>query len=895
MALRPSGLFTMLISTEDDHPRFATLKDLIRSAMHRDREADCILAPALQPLSFQGLFDHVWHIEAQLRAAGIGPGDCVASALPCGVDAATAFIALASSCLYAPLNPADDENALELAFAHLSPTAVVLKSGDSTPARAAAERAGIEVIELRSPNGYEAGRFEIVIPKAASTRHPLEHEQTPGLLMQTSGTTGRPKFVRHTQATLFHAAKFLIRAHQLSPADRCLNMSPLFHSLGLLGSVLIAIVSGGSVVCTPGFDREKFFRWIEDYSPTWFSAVPAIQVAIAELAAKRQDTLRRHPIRFSRSVGANLPEETRRKIEETLHATVVQAYGMSECPPITVDPLPPALRKPGSVGVLAGPEVEIWDDGGARLGPNCSGHVVTRGPNITPGYYKDEPANAAAFTKGWFRTGDCGYLDEDGFLFLTGRVREFINRGGEKVSPSEVDGVFSGHPDVAQAVTFAIHDDRLGEEVATAIVPRHAGALTVKQLTRFAATRLAFHKIPRRIYFVAAIPAGRTGKPDRTALQARLDGVPWQPEEQQVPHVEPRTDLEKKIAKVWTDVLGIANPGIHDNFFDCGGDSLAAVTFLAGLAEVVGTEKPALGCLAEAPTIVEMAELLSRPGKVAHSSLLPLQPAGSGAPLFWIAGFAAVSVVKSLDRNRPVFLVPLPDTPDPEAIDIIAQYAEGCCQILRRFRPKGPYLLAGWCAAGVIALEVARRLEDEGEGVGLILLDARGVLRRHTGFVESFWISTVRATQKLRYHLEKTMRVSAPHVVAYMAGRMHTLLGRLRGSLLCGWRRLLVFSGSDLPAVLQNGQLLFSISLRHYQPKPYLGRIVHIWAADRPKGRFRDLDYEWGSVGKGHMELYEAPGNHVTMFQGENGRALGAVLNDCLNQFEPDSRLNSAS
>ena len=175
--------------------------------------------------------------------------------------------------------------------------------------------------------------------------------------------------------------------------------------------------------------------------------------------------------------------------------------------------------------------------------------------------------------------------------------------------------------------------------------------------------------------------------------------------------------------------------------------------------------------------------------------------------------------------------------------------------------------------------------------MGLILLDARGVLRRHTGFVESFWISTVRATQKLRYHLEKTMRVSAPHVVAYMAVRMHTLLGRLRGSLLCGWRRLLVFSGSDLPAVLQNGQLLFSISLRHYQPKPYLGRIVHIWAADRPKGRFRDLDYEWGSVGKGHMELYEAPGNHVTMFQGENGRALGAVLNDCLNEFEPDGRV----
>src|SRR5207253_1594255 len=170
------------------------------------------------------------------------------------------------------------------------------------------------------------------------------------------------------------------------------------------------------------------------------------------------------------------------------------------------------------VGVSAGPEIEIWDDGGARLGPNETGHIVVRGPNVTPGYYKDAALNEAAFTDGWFRTGDRGYLDEDGFLFLTGRVSEFINRGGEKVAPGEIDDVFSGHPDVAQAVTFATHDHRLGEEIATAIIPRHAGAVTAQQLTRFAATRLAFHKIPRRIFLVSEIPVGRTGKADRAAL-----------------------------------------------------------------------------------------------------------------------------------------------------------------------------------------------------------------------------------------------------------------------------------------------------------------------------------------------------------------------------------------
>jgi acyl-CoA synthetase (AMP-forming)/AMP-acid ligase II len=332
--LPPSSYFYMQISTQDDHACYATLKNLVRSAMHRNQAADCLLAPAFKTLSFQGLFDHICDIETQLRAAGIGPGDCVASALPCGANAASAFMTFASSCLYAPLNLDDDGSALDLAFAHLQPVAVALNSGDLTPARTAAQRAGIKVIELHSPNGYEAGRFELTIPKidAGSSCE----VQEPGLLLQTSGTTGRPKFVRHTQASLYYASKFLIRAHRLSPADRCLNFSPLFHSLGLVGSVLIAIVSGGSVVCAPGFDRDEFLSWIRDYSPTWFAAVPAIQIAIAELAAKDRDIFRRHPIRFSRSAGASLPEEMRRKIEDALHVRLLSRR--MGCPSVRQSP-----------------------------------------------------------------------------------------------------------------------------------------------------------------------------------------------------------------------------------------------------------------------------------------------------------------------------------------------------------------------------------------------------------------------------------------------------------------------------------------------------------------------------------------------------------------------------
>ncbi len=845
--------------------------DLVRSACDQNLKADCLFAPGRRPLTFQGLFDHIGDVEAQLRAAGIGPGDCVAAALPCGPDAASAFLSFAPSCLYAPLNPHDDEKALEVAFGHLSPASVLLRHGDRGPARAAAERSGLPLIELQS--GYEAGRFEIAVPRIGSAR-----QGESGYLLQTSGTTGRPKFVRHTHSTLFHEAQFLIRANGLTPADRCLSVSPLYHSLGLAGSVLIAIASGGSVICTPGFDKAEFFYWIRDFSPTWYAAVPAVQMAIGELAAEHQDILRRHPLRFSRSSGARLPEAVRRRIEEAIHAPIVQAYGMSECPPITVDPIAPARRKPNSVGVTAGSEIEIWNDGGARLGPNETGQIVVRGPNVTPGYYKDAALNEAAFTNGWFRTSDCGYLDEDGFLFLTGRVSAFINRGGEKVAPDEIDEVFSGHPDVAQAVTFAIHDERLGEEIATAIVPRQAGAVTVQQLTRFAAARLAFHKIPRRIFLVSGIPVGRTGKADRTALRTRFDRLP--PEDRAVPHVAPRTEMEKQVAAVWAETMRVTDPGIHDNFFDCGGDSLAAAMLLAGLMETLGVEKLTLSVLVEAPTIAELAALLSAPGR--RANLLPLRAQGNAAPLFWIDGFAVPSVLQTLDPDRPVFVVPLPNLPHADAARLVDQYAEECCRTLRRCRPRGPYLVAGFCAAAVVAMEVARRLEAEGEAVCVVMFEARGVLRHNTSLLESPWVTTVRAAQNFFYHFKRMLKGGASNALSYGWGRVQTQLGRVRRTLLDCRRRLLISTGGKMPAVLQDGELLFSIALRYHRPKPYLGRIIHIWAEDRPKGWFRDLESEWGPVGTGRTEFYEVPGNHISMFQGGNGMALGRILNQCL-------------
>ena len=228
-------------------------------------------------------------------------------------------------------------------------------------------------------------------------------------------------------------------------------------------------------------------------------------------------------------------------------------------------------------------------------------------PNLSPGYWRDPEGTRAAFAGEWFRTGDCGYFDEDGFLFLTGRVREFINRGGEKVSPAEIDEILGQHPGVKQVLTFAVTDRRLGEEVAVAVVPKQQGAVSGPQMRRYAAARLAFHKVPRHVFVVDEIPLGRTGKPSRAALRERFDQQAQGPPVETVLHVRPRTPLEDTIARLWSDTLGVADPGIHDNFFESGGDMAAADLFVARLRSEIAGKDVQVSVLMEAPTIAELA------------------------------------------------------------------------------------------------------------------------------------------------------------------------------------------------------------------------------------------------------------------------------------------------
>ena len=483
--------------------------------------APAIRAPGRPALSYAGLRDLAGATIARLNGIGIGRNDRVAIVLPNGPEMAAAFIAIGAGATTAPLNPAYRADEFNFYLTDLKAKALVVQKGVATEARDVAAKLGVAVLELVP--GDHAGSFTLEGGTPAKAAQPGAAEAGDiALVLHTSGTTARPKIVPLSQANICASARHIGATLALSPADACLNIMPLFHIHGLIAAVLSSLGAGGAVICTPGFDALRFFRLLDEERPSWYTAVPTMHQTILTRADRNAEIIERAKLRFIRSSSASLPGPVMEQLEAVFGCPLVESYGMTEAShQMASNPLA-GPRKPGSVGRAAGPEVAIMDDDGTILPQGEIGEVVIRGPNVTAGYEANPDANAKAFTNGWFRTGDQGAFDAEGYLTLTGRLKELINRGGEKVSPLEVDGVLSAHPAVAQALTFAMPHAKLGEEVAAAVVLREGAACTERELRDFAAQQLADFKVPRKVVFLPEIPKGATGKLMRIGLAEKL-------------------------------------------------------------------------------------------------------------------------------------------------------------------------------------------------------------------------------------------------------------------------------------------------------------------------------------------------------------------------------------
>lgn len=501
--------------------------DTISALLTRGADgAPAIGAPGRAWLTHGGLRALARRTVADLNAAGIGRGDRVAIVLPNGPEAAASFVTIACGATTAPLNPAYKADEFAFYLGDLGARALVVQAGSDTPARQAAIDRGIPVIELVPDMDGPAGGFTLHPPAgmAAVPERPGDAEaEDLALVLHTSGTTSRPKIVplRHINVT---ASAYNIGATlALTADDVCLNIMPLFHIHGLIAATLSSLAAGGAVSCTPGFNAFRFYPWFTEVRPTWYTAVPTMHQTILELAPRNRPAIEAGRLRFIRSSSSSLPGPVMTAVEAAFGVPLIESYGMTEAAhQMASNPLPPRARFPGCVGIAAGPDVAIMDEEGTILPAGGLGEVVIRGRNVTAGYENNPAANASAFTRGWFRTGDQGVIDADGYLRLTGRLKELINRGGEKVSPLEVDEILSDHPAVAQCLTFGLPHPKLGEEVAAAIVLRDGHTVKDTDLRDFCAAKLAAFKVPRRIVFVTEIPKGATGKLQRIGLAEKL-------------------------------------------------------------------------------------------------------------------------------------------------------------------------------------------------------------------------------------------------------------------------------------------------------------------------------------------------------------------------------------
>ena len=509
-----------------ERPETAYPTDTVIRLLEKGAVGDTALAaPDEISLSYGGLRDLAQHTVKSLNGMGIGRGDKVALVLPNGPEMAAAFLAIACAATTAPLNPAYRAEEFEFYIADLKAKALVIADGMESPARAVAAAHSIPILELSS-DGAEAGAFSLKPQRNLAGRPasagPAAADDV-ALVLHTSGTTARPKIVPLTHRNITASAYHIGATLALTPEDCCLNIMPLFHIHGLIAAVLASLAAGGSVCCSPGFNALKFFQWFDSLRPSWYTAVPTMHQALLARAARSVAAIKSGRLRFVRSASASLPPPVMSELEDLVGVPVIESYGMTEAAhQMTSNPLPPKARYPGCVGPAAGPEIAIMDEAGVLLAPGKLGEVVIRGRNITAGYENNPEANAKAFSNGWLRTGDQGRLDENGYLWLTGRLKELINRGGEKIGPLEIDAVLMKHPAVAQAVAFGMPHKKLGEEVAAAVVLRPGKTVKEHELHDFAAAHLAHFKIPRKIIFVDEIPKGATGKLQRAGLAKKL-------------------------------------------------------------------------------------------------------------------------------------------------------------------------------------------------------------------------------------------------------------------------------------------------------------------------------------------------------------------------------------
>jgi len=753
-----------------------------------------------------------------------------------------------------PLDPRLTLAELEQSLGALHLDALLLLHGSTSPGRSAAEHERIPVIELSSCGDGEL-KLKLSVPVSGSLPSSDEPDpNAPAFILQTSGTTARPKIIPFSHRNMLAAAARLQVWFDLTYRDRCLSASPPYYSHGLKVTVFTPLLTGGSIAVPANSLVVDFSEWFDILRPTWYSAGPTLHRSILDVARGIENAAEMHTLRFIVSGGAPLPKQVREDLQATLDVPVLEHYGSSEAAQIATNLPPPGLNKPGTCGVPWPGTVMIAGENGRPLPPGEQGEVWVRGPTVMSGYLDAPDLNRAAFVDGWLRTGDVGSLDSDGFLTLHGRLKELINRGGEKIAPLEVDCALLSHPSVAEAATFGIPHPRLGEDVAAAVVLNPGAVATPAELRKYLSDQLASFKVPRRILILDRLPKGTTGKIQRRHLTESFGGASEEILQSASIPIPGPLDLEAELLSLWRRLLKSEAITIDDDFFDKGGDSLLAMEMLTEIDWLVEPQVSG-AILFEAPTIRQLVPRLTEQACLPAEPLVHLHPEGSRPPLlffhgdFVTGGIYVRRLASLLGPDQPIIAIAphgLTGEPVPQSIEEMA--ADRVPLILERL-PQGPFWLGGLCNGALVAFEVARLLLAAGHKVeAVMMIDP----------------PTTSARPAMRLVLSIMARLVSPRRLAWIyeriiercerASRMPPaqLLTRVATKVANKVRAALGRPCAPTPRSLHLDA--YSIAMARYSPAPLSVPVV-FFAADHDGRAWRRLTSE--------VEVIDLPGGHL--------------------------------
>jgi acyl-CoA synthetase (AMP-forming)/AMP-acid ligase II/thioesterase domain-containing protein/acyl carrier protein len=713
------------LNPEGQFSGWGRIGDTLREYARRSPHNAAILFHDDASLSYselQTLINDTWNL---LFGAGFGRRSRIGISISSFEFGALATVLVVSCSIAVPIDPRLLPEELKSLLGRLRLDAIVLLRGDFCPMRKVAEALGLKIIELSRDH---EGSFRLESPLVSRPAESFADGPDFGdiaCILQTSGTTRLPKLTPISRQNVLASAERLKVWLDLSPSDRCLSVASPYYSHGLTVTVFTPLLTGGSIAFPKHpmvLDIESSFRRLK---PTWYSASPTLHQFILDKARGHPNPRAMHCLRFILSGGMKLSEPLRNALEGLLGAPVLDHYGSTETAQLACNCLGPRQRRAGTCGKPWPGTLMIVGDDGEQVPPGIRGEILASGPTVISGYLDDPDANRSAFIGGWLRTGDIGSLDREGFLTIHDRKKDLINRGGQKISPAEIDEVLMQHPAVIEAAAFPVTDPRLGEDIAVAIVQRPNAALSFDEIRSFLADRLAPYKIPNRIFYFENLPKGATGKISRQELSNYAAPLKAKQLSAQLASTGSLA-LERQLLPLWQRVLKSKAITMDDNFFDAGGDSLQAVEILAELEHIVG-HPVASTVLFEAPTVRQLIRKLA--GEL-HTSVnfIHLNAKGSKRPLVVFHGeyennspYFLIKLARNLGSDQPLIGISshtgregIPKTIEGMAVDRLP--------LIQKLVSQEPYRIAGYCNGAMVALETTRLLLDCGREVELLAL-----------------------------------------------------------------------------------------------------------------------------------------------------------------------------